>query len=72
MSHGNTYKTTEITGTSSESLEIAIRNAIEAISQKSKKISWFTVSEIRGKLNENSVIDWQAIVKISFVIEKRE
>ncbi|MDO5576424.1 MAG: dodecin family protein [Fibrobacter sp.] len=72
MSHGSTYKTAEITGTSSEGIEIAIRNAIEAISQKSKKISWFKVSEIRGKLNENSVIDWQVAVRISFVIDKRE
>ena len=67
---GHIYKTVEITGTSSTSIEDAVRNAVSRTSHSLKSLRWFKVDEIRGKLDESHVTEWQATVKISFTVEE--
>lgn len=67
---GHIYKTVEITGTSSDSIEDAVRNAVSRTSNNIKNLRWFELAEVRGKLNSNHVTEWQATVKISFTVEE--
>ena len=67
---GHIYKTVEITGTSSNSIEDAVRNAVSRTSHSLKNLRWFKLDEIRGKLDQNHVTEWQATVKISFTVEE--
>jgi len=65
----NTYKKIELTGTSSTSIEDAIDNALEKASQTVRKMRWFEVTEIRGKVDGAKTSQWQVTVKIGFALE---
>jgi flavin-binding protein dodecin len=63
------YKTVEITGSSSESSDDAIRKAVAKASQSLRRLEWFTVQEVRGHLRDGAVAHWQVTVKIGFRLE---
>lgn len=60
------YKIIEIVGTSTESYEKAIINAIEKASQTVKAIGWFEVVQQRGAVQNGKVTEFQVILKIGF------
>ena len=45
-----TYRLTEIVGTSTESMEDAVRNGIQRASQTLRHLDWFEVTEVRGQI----------------------
>ena len=63
------YKTVEVTGSSSESSDDAIRKAVAKASQTLRRLEWFEVIEVRGHINEGAVAHWQVTVKIGFRLE---
>ena len=63
------YKKVEITGSSSESSDQAVRNAISKAGQSLRNIDWFEVIETRGEVKQNAVAHWQVTVKIGFRLE---
>ncbi|HKJ89760.1 MAG TPA: dodecin [Oceanipulchritudo sp.] len=63
------YKKVEVVGSSKESLEIAISNAVERASQSLHNLRWFEVQEIRGHIVEGKVDHWQVGVKIGFTLD---
>jgi len=63
------YKTVEVTGSSSESSDDAIRKAVAKASQSLRRLEWFTVEEVRGHLQDSAVAHWQVTVKIGFRLE---
>lgn len=63
------YKLVDLVGTSSESIETAIENAIARASQTTRNLRWFQVSEIRGHVDEGRVAHYQVLVKAAFTIE---
>jgi dodecin len=65
----HTYKSIELTGTSSKSVEDAIQNAISRASRTVKEMKWFEVTEIRGNINKNLVNQWQVSFKVGFTIK---
>lgn len=65
------YKKIEITGTSDQSLEAAVENAITRASQTIDDMRWFEVTETRGTIEENEVMQWQVTVKIGFTLKDR-
>ncbi len=65
----HTYKLVEITGSSTEGIDQAIRNAIEKTSETINNLDWFELLETRGYIKDNSIAYWQAIVKIGFRLE---
>lgn len=65
----NVYSATEIYGSSSESLEDAIRNAVETAGQTLRNLEWFEVSEIRGHVQNGQVAHFQVGVKLGFRYE---
>ncbi|QDU37958.1 hypothetical protein Mal4_22770 [Maioricimonas rarisocia] len=63
------YKKIEITGTSTESSDQAIRNAIAKVAKTVREIRWFEVAELRGDVDGGNVAHWQATVRIGFRLE---
>jgi flavin-binding protein dodecin len=63
---GKTYKIIEIAGTSTESYEKAIKNAIEEASKTLKGLSWFEVNQMRGGIKDGKVDEYQIILKVGF------
>ncbi len=63
------YKKIEVTGTSDEGLEDAIRSAVVKAGESLHNLRWFEVSEIRGSIAEGDVKEWQVTVKIGFRLD---
>jgi flavin-binding protein dodecin len=63
------YKTVEITGTSSQSLDDAVRNGLATTAKTLRHLAWFEVSEIRGQIEGSEVKQWQTTLKVGFRIE---
>ena len=63
------YKQIEITGSSTESSDDAIRKAIAKAGQSVKHMDWFDVIEMRGYIEQSAVKYWQVTIKIGFRIE---
>jgi len=66
----NTYKKIELTGTSSESIEDAIDNAIKKASETVRMMRWFEVTEIRGRIDGVKTLQWQVTIKVGFTLEE--
>jgi dodecin len=57
---------TEVVGTSSESLETAIRTGIDKAAETVRGLDWFEVTEIRGHLEDGGVAHFQVTMKLGF------
>ena len=61
------YAITHIVGTSTESLDHAIRNGVKKAGETLRNLDWFEVSEIRGFLGHTAEIQhYQVTMKIGF------
>lgn len=63
------YKLIEIVGTSPESSDQAIRNAIEKASKTHDHLDWFQVIETRGHIVDGKVAHFQVVLKVGFRLE---
>jgi flavin-binding protein dodecin len=62
-----TYAITHIVGTSTESLDHAIRNGVAKAGETLRNLDWFEVTDIRGFLGHTSEIQhYQVTMKIGF------
>lgn len=64
------YRVTEIVGSSTNSLDEAIRNALDRATRTLRHVDWFEVSEIRGTVQDNQVGYYQVGLKIGFRLEE--
>lgn len=65
----NTYKVTEVVGTSTDSVQQAIRNGIEKASETLRNLDWFEVVSVRGHIDGGTVGHFQVTMKIGFRLE---
>jgi flavin-binding protein dodecin len=65
----HTYKLIELVGSSPDSTDDAIRNAIQKASVTVKHIDWFQVIETRGHVHDGQIAHFQVTLKIGFRIE---
>jgi len=63
------YKMIDVVGTSSTTLEDAIRNAVTKSSKTVRNMSWFEVVETRGRIDGGDVAQWQVTVRIGFAVQ---
>ena len=63
------FKLIELTGTSTDSLEQAIQNAIARVALTVRQLRWFEVVETRGSIQDGEVLQWQVTVKVGFNLE---
>jgi flavin-binding protein dodecin len=66
MSDHHTYKKIEIVGSSSNSVDEAIRNAVNEASRSLQHLEWFEVGDIRGHIKDGQIAHFQVSVKIGF------
>lgn len=64
------YSVTEVYGSSADSLDGAIRNAVSTASKSLRNLEWFEVSEIRGHIADGAVAHFQVGVKLGFRYDK--
>lgn len=62
----NTYRVTEIVGTSSEGIDAAIRTGIARAAATLENLDWFEVTEIRGHIENNQIEHVQVGIKVGF------
>ena len=63
------YKKIELVGSSSNGIEDAVNNAIIGAGKTIRNMRWFEVAELRGRLENNKVADWQVTVKVGFTLD---
>lgn len=63
------YKKVEITGTSQNSMEEAVNNALQRAGQSLRNLCWFEVVELRGDIENNAVKHWQVTLKVGFALD---
>lgn len=63
------YKKINLTGSSTESIDDAIRRAVEKASETVRNMRWFEVEEIRGHIEGGQVAHFQVTVKVGFTLD---
>ncbi|PSL03647.1 hypothetical protein CLV30_107128 [Haloactinopolyspora alba] len=64
-----TYRVSEIVGTSTDSVDDAVRNGIGRAAQTLRHLDWFEVTEIRGQIVDGEVEHFQVGMKVGFRLE---
>jgi|TARA_R110002096_G_scaffold426421_1_gene636127 dodecin len=65
----NVYKKVELVGSSPNSIEEAIENAIEMAGKSLKNLDWFEVVGTRGHISGGKVSHYQVELKVGFRVE---
>jgi dodecin len=63
------YKVVEVVGTSEQSISKAIDGAVAKASASLRNLGWLEVVQIRGKIAEGKVEQYQVTVKLGFTLE---
>ncbi len=65
----HTYKLVEIVGTSPESFAGAVRNGVDRASKSLRHLDWFEVTEMRGRIADGQVAQYQVKMKVGFRLD---
>ncbi|WP_052850669.1 dodecin [Streptomyces avicenniae] len=63
------YRVTEIVGSSSESVDAAIRNGVARASRTLRLLEWFEVTQVRGHIEDGAVAHFQVGLKVGFRLD---
>jgi flavin-binding protein dodecin len=66
----NIYSISEIVGSSTESIDDAIRGAIARASKTLHNLDWFEVTDMRGRI-EDGLCHFQVTLKVGFRLDER-
>ena len=66
------YKVVELVGSSTDSIEDAIRSAVERAGRTLRNIRWFEVAQTRGHVENGEVRHFQVVLKVGFTLEGGE
>lgn len=66
----HSYGISEIVGTSTESVDDAIRRAVIKASEDRRHIRWFQVLETRGHVEDGKVAHYQVMLKLGYTLEE--
>ena len=69
---GNTYKLIELVGTSPAGVTEAIEAAIAKAGETLRGLDWFEVQQIRGRVENGRVAEYQVDLKIGFRLMSEE
>lgn len=64
------YKLVEIVGTSSESFAKAADAGVRRAAKTLKNVDWFEVTEMRGRVKDGKVAQFQVKMKVGFRLEE--
>ncbi|MFJ3824261.1 dodecin [Streptomyces nodosus] len=68
----HTYRVTEIVGSSPDGIDQAIRNAVTRASHTLRKLDWFEVTQVRGRIEDGRIEHYQVGLKVGFRLEDGE
>ena len=63
------YRVTEIVGTSPDSIDTAIRNAIARATTTLRNVDWFETVSVRGEVEDGDIAHFQVTLKVGFRLE---
>ena len=63
------YRLSQIVGSSTVSVDDAIRTAVRKASETVRGIEWLEVQEVRGQVVDGDVAHFQVTMKIGFRVE---
>jgi len=63
------YRTTEVVGSSTTSIDDAIRSAVRKAAESVRHLEWFEMQEVRGHIVDGEVAHIQVAVKLGFRLE---
>ncbi len=69
MSDNHTYKKIEVVGSSPESIEGAIKNALAECNKTLHHLEWFEVVDTRGHIVKGEVAHYQVTLKVGMRIQ---
>jgi len=64
------YKTIELTGTSTTGSDDAVKNALERAARTTRNLRWFEITDVRGRVENGQVAQWQVTLKVSFTLDE--
>jgi dodecin len=67
---GSVYRVTEIVGSSSEGIDSAVRAALARAAETLRGLDWFEVTEIRGRIQDGHVDEYQVGLKVGFRLDE--
>lgn len=65
----NVYRIIEVAGSSTDSIEGAIQNAISRASETVDQLRWFEVTDTRGHIESGRVAHYQVTLKLGFTLK---
>jgi len=65
------YSVSEIVGSSTESVDDAIRRAVARASQTLHNLDWFEVTGMRGRIENHGGCRFQVTLKVGFRLDER-
>ncbi|OUR78031.1 hypothetical protein A9Q83_08555 [Alphaproteobacteria bacterium 46_93_T64] len=63
------YKKIELVGSSKDSIEAAIENAIKSAGSSLRNLDWFEVIDTRGHITDGKVSHYQVELKVGFRLD---
>ena len=63
------YKKIELVGTSPESIEKAVENALARAAATIRNLRWFEIMETRGHIEDGRIAHWQVTIKAGFTLD---
>jgi flavin-binding protein dodecin len=66
----NIYSISEIVGSSTESIDDAIRGAVSRASRTLHNLDWFEVTDTRGRIEEDGRLLFQVTLKVGFRLDE--
>lgn len=64
------YKILELVGSSNQSIDDAIQNAIARANATIRDMRWFEVIQTRGHIENGKVASYQVTLKVGFTLER--
>lgn len=69
MADNRVYKLVEIVGTSEKGFAEAVATGVERAAQTLRNLDWFEVTELRGRVANDKVSQYQVKMKVGFRLE---
>lgn len=64
------YKSLELTGSSTVSIEDAVSAAIKRTAKTVRNLRWFEIVQVRGHIENDAVAHWQVSMKVGFALDE--
>jgi len=64
------YKSIELIGSSQNTMEEAVENAVNRAAKTVRNMRWFEVIDTRGHIENNKVAHWQVTIKVGFTLDE--